>query len=95
MFIVCSNILPIRLLKICISVSRSPSASLVSRGRSIQMGNMSGGPGIIQRSACSTPERRSASPQHTSFVLQDDGFVVHRGRGVTTLSSVVRQSDGL
>lgn len=82
-------------MKIHISVSRSPSASLVSRGRSAQMGNVSGGQGILQRSACSTPERRSASPQHSSFVLQDDGFVVHRGRGVPTLSSVVRQTDGL
>ncbi|XP_068621542.1 patronin-like isoform X1 [Battus philenor] len=54
-------------------VSRSPSASVV-RGR---------GSG---RSACSTPERRSASPQR-------DEFVVHRGRAITTLSALVRRDE--
>ncbi|XP_026314535.1 patronin-like isoform X4 [Hyposmocoma kahamanoa] len=38
------------------------------------------------RSACSTPERRSCSPQR-------EEFVVHRGRGITTLSSVARRDD--
>ncbi|XP_048482891.1 patronin isoform X10 [Plutella xylostella] len=38
------------------------------------------------RSACSTPERRSCSPQR-------EHFVVHRGRGVTTLATVARLED--
>lgn len=41
---------------------------------------------MSNRSACSTPERRSCSPQR-------DDFVVHRGRGVTTLSSMARRDD--
>ncbi|XP_045535124.1 patronin [Papilio machaon] len=54
-------------------VSRSPSASGV-RGRA------------AGRSACSTPERRSMSPQR-------EEFVVHRGRAITTLSALVRRED--
>ncbi|KAJ2953919.1 hypothetical protein O0L34_g1556 [Tuta absoluta] len=54
------------------SVPRSPSA-LAMRPRA-----------PTGRSACSTPERRSCSPQR-------EEFVVHRGRGVTTLSSMVRR----
>ncbi|CAH2067496.1 unnamed protein product, partial [Iphiclides podalirius] len=54
-------------------VSRSPSAGGV-RGRA------------AGRSACSTPERRSASPQR-------DEFVVHRGRAITTLSALVRRDE--
>lgn len=76
-------------------MTRSPSASLVSRGRPVQMTGVSVGQGILQRSACSTPERRSASPQHNSFLPQDDSFVVHRGRAVPTLSSVFRQGEGI
>ncbi|XP_060802927.1 patronin isoform X2 [Amyelois transitella] len=41
---------------------------------------------LAGRSACSTPERRSASPQR-------DEFVVHRGRAVTTLASLARRDD--
>ncbi|KPJ07123.1 Short spindle protein 4 [Papilio machaon] len=54
-------------------VSRSPSASGV-RGRA------------AGRSACSTPERRSMSPQR-------EEFVVHRGRAITTLSALVRREE--
>lgn len=42
--------------------------------------------GVYGRSACSTPERRSCSPQR-------DDFVVHRGRPVTTLATIARQHD--
>ncbi|XP_072937138.1 patronin isoform X3 [Epargyreus clarus] len=38
------------------------------------------------RSACSTPERRSCSPQR-------DEFVVHRGKAITTLSAMARRDD--
>lgn len=54
-------------------MSRSPSASGV-RGRA------------AGRSACSTPERRSMSPQR-------EEFVVHRGRAITTLSALVRREE--
>ncbi|XP_062524367.1 patronin isoform X13 [Bombyx mori] len=39
-----------------------------------------------RRSASSTPERRSCSPQR-------DQFVVHRGKAVTTLASLARRDD--
>ncbi|XP_028172023.1 patronin isoform X3 [Ostrinia furnacalis] len=52
------------------AVPRSPSARGVAYGRS----------------ACSTPERRSCSPQR-------EEFVVHRGRQVTTLATIARQHD--
>ncbi|KAJ0182119.1 hypothetical protein K1T71_002841 [Dendrolimus kikuchii] len=64
---------PVKSVKYPGSVPRSPSACGM-RGRSA-------------RSSCSTPERRSASPQAR------EEFVVHRGRGVTTLSSVARRDD--
>ncbi|XP_028036101.1 patronin isoform X14 [Bombyx mandarina] len=54
------------------AVPRSPSAS-------------SGRP-APRRSASSTPERRSCSPQR-------DQFVVHRGKAVTTLASLARRDD--
>ncbi|XP_049883699.1 patronin-like isoform X3 [Pectinophora gossypiella] len=65
---------PVKSVKHPGSVPRSPSACAM-RPR------VAGG-----RSACSTPERRSCSPQR-------EEFVVHRGRGVPTLSSVARRDD--
>ncbi|XP_073942237.1 calmodulin-regulated spectrin-associated protein patronin isoform X4 [Choristoneura fumiferana] len=56
------------------TVPRSPSACAM-RGRA-----------PAGRSACSTPERRSVSPQR-------EEFVVHRGRGITTLASIARRED--
>lgn len=63
------------------------------KGRSSQINT--GIQGGSQRSACSTPERRSASPQQSSYGHQEDSFVVHRAKALPTLSSVVRQNDGI